>query len=59
MFSKLWEIKKQVELTQNISSGQSSDDPASRIEKLAGLLDKGLITQEEYDKKKAKLLEEI
>jgi hypothetical protein len=31
-FSKLWEIKKQVELTQNISSRQSSDDPAIRIE---------------------------
>jgi len=59
MFSKLWEIKKQVELTQNISSGHSSDDPAIRIEKLAGLLEKGLITKEEYDQKKSKLLEEI
>jgi hypothetical protein len=59
MFRKLWEIKKQVELTKNNSTGQSTDDPASRIEKLAGLLEKGLITQEEYDQKKSKLLEEI
>jgi hypothetical protein len=35
------------------------EDAVSRIEKLGGLLNKGLITQVEYDKKKAKLLEEI
>lgn len=32
------------------------NDPASQLEKLAGLLEKGHITQEEFDAQKAKLL---
>ena len=37
----------------------SSSDPADAIRKLKGLLDDGLITQDEFDKKKASLLEEM
>jgi membrane protease subunit (stomatin/prohibitin family) len=59
LFRKLWEIKKQVQLTQEATTVQPVEDAVSRIEKLGGLLDKGLITQVEYDQKKAKLLEEI
>jgi hypothetical protein len=59
LFRKLWEIKKQVQLTQEATTAQPVEDAVSRIEKLGGLLNKGLITQVEYDKKKAKLLEEI
>jgi membrane protease subunit (stomatin/prohibitin family) len=40
-------------------SKHPADDAITRIEKLAGLLEKGLITQAEFDDKKAKLLEEI
>jgi hypothetical protein len=59
LFRSLWEIKKQVELSQGAAKQTSADDAITRIEKLAGLLDKGLITQAEFDEKKAKLLEEI
>ena len=59
LFRSLWEIKKQVELSQGAAKQISADDAIARIEKLAGLLDKGLITQAEFDEKKAKLLEEI
>jgi hypothetical protein len=59
LFRSLWEIKKQVELSQGAAKQTSADDAITRIEKLAGLLEKGLITQAEFDEKKAKLLEEI
>ncbi len=59
LFRKLWEIKKQVELSQQASAGHEAENAVSRMEKLASLLAKGLITQDEYDQKKAKLLEEI
>jgi membrane protease subunit (stomatin/prohibitin family) len=35
----------------------AADDPAAKIQKLKGMLDQGLITQEEFDSKKAKILE--
>lgn len=35
------------------------NDNEAKLKKLRDLRDKGLITQEEYDKKKAKLLEEF
>ena len=41
------------------SAKQSVSDPAEAIRKLKGLLDDGLISQEEFDKKKADLLEKI
>ena len=41
------------------SSSAKSSDPADAIRKLKGLLDDGLITQDEFDKKKASLLEEM
>jgi hypothetical protein len=59
LFRSLWEIKKQVELSQGASKQIQADDAITRIEKLAALLEKGLITKEEFDEKKAKLMEEI
>lgn len=59
LFRSLWEIKKQVELAKGAGAQGASDDAITRIEKLAALMEKGLITQEEYDEKKRKLLEEI
>jgi hypothetical protein len=41
------------------SAKQSVSDPAEAIRKLKGLLDDGLISQEEFDKKKADLLDKI
>jgi hypothetical protein len=35
------------------------NDPATQLEKLAGLLEKGLITHDEFEKKKRKLLDQI
>jgi|JI10StandDraft_1071094.scaffolds.fasta_scaffold452151_1 membrane protease subunit (stomatin/prohibitin family) len=37
----------------------AANDPAAKIQKLKGMLDQGLITQEEFAAKKAKLLEEM
>jgi methionine salvage enolase-phosphatase E1 len=34
-------------------------DPAAQLEKLAGLLEKGLITRDEFEQKKRKLLDQI
>lgn len=59
LFRTLWEIKKQVELTKGSLTERGGDDAIIKIEKLAGLLEKGLITKEEFEEKKAKLLEEI
>jgi len=59
LLRSLWEIKKQVELSKDPSGNNSADDAISRIEKLAALLEKGLITKEEFDQKKEKLLGEI
>lgn len=42
---------------QNVQEAQS--DPVAMLEKLAGLLAKGIITQEEFDAKKAELLKRI
>jgi len=59
LFRSLWEIKKQVELSQGAAKQVPADDAITRIEKLAGLLEKGLITKAEFEEKKAKLMDEI
>jgi len=59
LFRTLWEIKKQVELTKGSIPLIGEADAITRIEKLAGLFEKGLITKDEFDEKKSKLLEEI
>jgi hypothetical protein len=41
------------------SGPRETKDPADAIRKLKGLLDEGLITQEEFDDKRKKLLEEM
>jgi hypothetical protein len=46
-------------LEDNVSSSQNSkDDKYDRLIKLKKLLDDGVITQEEYEKEKAKILED-
>jgi len=37
----------------------ASDDPTARLEKLKGLLDKGLISQADYDTAKAEVLKKL
>jgi hypothetical protein len=59
MFQKLWEIRKQVELSKAPTATILTDSPFDRIEKLGGLLEKGLITKDEYEAKKAQILKEI
>jgi hypothetical protein len=59
MFRKLWEIRKQVELSNVAKTTAVVDSPFERLEKLAGLLEKGLITKDEYEEKKAQILKEI
>jgi hypothetical protein len=59
MFRKLWEIRKQVELSNVANTAAPTDSPFDRLEKLGGLLEKGLITQGEYEKKKVQILKEI
>jgi hypothetical protein len=44
---------------QGGSSSSSSKDPAEAIRALKGLLDDGLISQQEFDEKRKKLLEDI
>jgi membrane protease subunit (stomatin/prohibitin family) len=38
---------------------QKSEDPAEKIKKLGQMKDSGLITQEEFDAKKAEILSEM
>jgi len=59
LFQKLWEIRKQVELSKAPTATAPTDSPFDRIEKLGGLLEKGLITKDEYEDKKAQILKEI
>ncbi|HEY9712119.1 MAG TPA: SPFH domain-containing protein [Chroococcales cyanobacterium] len=44
---------------QNNQGGQANADPFELLEKLQGLLSKGIITQEEFDTKKAEILKRI
>ncbi len=37
----------------------AADDPMAKIQKLKGMLDQGLITQDEFNAKKAKILESM
>lgn len=41
------------------AAAQAADDPAARLEKLKGLLDKGLISQAEFDTAKAEILKKL
>ncbi len=45
--------------TQGAGHGQPQEDPYSKLEKLKGLLDKGILTQEEFDAKKAEILRNL
>lgn len=44
------------EMIHKPSSGTTSLDPLSQVEKLAQLFEKGLLTKEEFDKKKSEIL---
>jgi hypothetical protein len=50
-------IPQNTSSTSTSSSSQSSASPALRIEKLKGLLDQGVISQEEFDAKKKEILD--
>ena len=41
------------------AAAPAADDPAARLEKLKGLLDKGLIAQADYDSAKAEILKKL
>ncbi|MBS0619015.1 MAG: SPFH domain-containing protein [Spirochaetes bacterium] len=43
----------------NTSGQPAADDPAAKIQKLKGMLDQGLISQDEFNAKKAKILESM
>ncbi|MBL8034692.1 MAG: SPFH domain-containing protein [Leptospiraceae bacterium] len=43
----------------NVSGQPAADDPAAKIAKLKGMLDQGLISQDEFNAKKAKILESM
>lgn len=47
--------------TQSVGGApqQQGEDPYAKLEKLKGLLDKGIISQEEFDAKKAEILKQI
>ena len=45
--------------TKKVASDNLKEDVYESIEKLGGLLDKGYITQEEFDEKKKKLLDQV
>jgi hypothetical protein len=59
LFQKLWEIRKQVELSKTPIASIPTESPFDRIEKLGGLFEKGLITKDEYEEKKTQILKEI
>lgn len=44
------------ELLPKASGGAAAIDPVAQVEKLAQLLEKGLLTKEEFEKKKKELL---
>lgn len=44
---------------QQQQAAPAADDPMAKIQKLKGMLDQGLITQEEFNAKKAKILESM
>ena len=50
-------VQKQINNLQ--SKGSSSSSPTARIRELKGLLDDGIISQNEFDEKKSKLMKEI
>ncbi len=46
-------------IIQSKFTKENDNNPTTKLEELKGLLDKGVINQEEYDKKKQELLEKI
>ena len=44
---------------QSVTVNTGKDDPIAKIEKLSGLKDKGIITEEEFEEKKRALLKKI
>ncbi len=61
VMSGIQQTEVQTPAAQNIKSqatqtNQTQEDPYERLAKLKGLLDQGVITQEEFDEAKAKLL---
>ncbi len=44
---------------QQQQAAPAADDPAAKIQKLKGMLDQGLITQDEFNAKKAKILDSL
>ncbi len=41
------------------ATGTPAGDPEARLRKLTELLDKGLITQEDYDRRRAEILQSL
>jgi hypothetical protein len=52
-------LKAEQETPAPASAPQASDDPLAQLEKLADLRDKGIISAEEFDRKKAQLMDRI
>jgi membrane protease subunit (stomatin/prohibitin family) len=46
-------------MAQNTAAQPMTDDPATKLKKVKGLLDQGLITQEEFDAKKKEILAQM
>lgn len=55
-YEKALEIKEYIEKKINSKNSNSSDSTADEIEKLHSLMEKGIITKEEFENKKLKLL---
>ena len=53
--------KRQIasEIRSSFGTHHDQGDPFQNLERLAGLLSKGIITQEEFDSKKAQMLQEM
>ncbi len=51
--------KKQTKINQTESQSNKAEDAEAKLEKLKALLDKNLITQEEYDKKKQEIIKDL
>ena len=51
--------KKEQQPTQNVVIQQNQPDVLEQIQKLASLKDAGILSEEEFNKKKAELLEKL
>ena len=52
-------VKRQKSATPNTASSHLQNDPVERLQKLKQMLEEGLITQDEFDTKKAEILSNI